>query len=135
MQEIVVRPGKTIFWADDDPDDLEVFRELMQEIAPSYQLIEFHNGLDLIENLRKISAPQYPCLIVLDMNMPVLNGRDTLAILKADESLKEIPVVVFTTSQSALDKKFCAHFKTEMITKPPVYDHLIDIIRSFVSGY
>jgi CheY-like chemotaxis protein len=65
-----------------------------------------------------------PCLIILDINMPVLDGKETLSILKNTTDYKDIPIVVFTTSESELDKLYCKKFNTEMVTKPPTFSTL-----------
>ena len=57
-------------------------------------------------------------------NMTALDGKETLMLLKRNEKFSSIPVVVFTTSASELDKLFCRKFGTEMITKPPTFDNL-----------
>ena len=59
-----------------------------------------------------------PRLIVLDMNMPQLDGRETLVALKKESSLSSIPVVILTTSSSDLDRAFCNHYTVEILTKP-----------------
>jgi CheY-like chemotaxis protein len=56
--------------------------------------------------------------------MPVLDGKETLSILKSTEKFKDIPVVMFTTSESELDKLYCSRFQTEMVTKPPTFTTL-----------
>jgi CheY-like chemotaxis protein len=61
--------------------------------------------------------------------MPVLNGKETLSIIKKDEALKAIPVVVFTTSGSDLDKSFCNLHGVEMITKPPTFNNFKSVVQ------
>ena len=56
--------------------------------------------------------------------MPVLDGKETLSLIKKDKDFKSIPVVVFTTSESELDKLYCKKFNTEMVTKPPNFSTL-----------
>lgn len=123
----------SIFWADDDIDDLELFKEVLVQLAPDHQLQQFENGQQLLAHLQALGPADYPCLIVLDMNMPVLNGRETLVAIKNENKYKSIPVAVFTTSDSALDKIFCKRHNTEMITKPPSYDQLKKVVQSLVT--
>ena len=66
------------------------------------------------------------------MNMPVLNGKETLSLLKKDEALKNIPVVFFTTSNSELDKMFSKKFGVEMVTKPPQYNELKKAVQKML---
>lgn len=122
-----------ILWADDDPDDMETFKDVLGALDERYELFEFPNGKDLLDHLQDSIDNRPPCLIVLDMNMPVMDGRQTLSMLKLDEKYKVIPVIVFTTSNSDLDRAFCHQYGVEMITKPPSYVHLKDLVKEFLS--
>ena len=125
---------QTILWADDDPDDLIMFREILQDANHNYDIIEVHNGKEAIEYLYKLDqASKKLCLIILDMNMPVMNGRDALAVIKSEEDFKSIPVVVFTTSNSELDRMFCRRYGVEMLTKPPEYATLTSVVNNLLS--
>ncbi len=115
----------TILWADDDADDLMLMKEILLKNDRNFEIVEVRNGreaLDYLEQAKQTSS--LPSLIILDINMPILDGKETLSILKKTEVLKDIPVVVFTTSNSELDKLFCKKFQVEMITKPPNYKSL-----------
>jgi CheY-like chemotaxis protein len=114
----------TILWADDDADDLQMMREILLKNNKDYKIIEVNNGKEALNFLSNIEEAQYPSLIILDINMPVLDGKETLSILKKEKKYQQIPVVVFTTSESQLDKIFCKKFGTEMITKPPNFKNL-----------
>ena len=122
-----------VFWADDDTEDLELFRDVLVSLTPEYEIVEFENGKEVLDNLHSMKEEEYPCLIILDMNMPVLSGRDTLVQLKKDPRFNAIPVVVFTTSSSALDKLFCRQLNTDMLTKPPSYESLKDVIQKMIT--
>lgn len=116
---------QTILWADDDNDDLQMIQEILQKKEGEFEIVEVHNGREALEYLKTAkSASEIPCLIILDINMPVLDGKETLSIIKKNDDYKDIPVVVFTTSESELDKLFCQKFNTEMITKPPTFKTL-----------
>jgi len=115
----------TILWADDDADDLQMMREILLKSNKAFDLIEVHNGKQALDYLQTAQETKsLPCLIILDINMPVLDGKETLSIIKRTEAYKHIPVVVFTTSESDLDKLYCQRFETDMITKPPSYASL-----------
>ncbi|MGZ3844732.1 MAG: response regulator [Flavisolibacter sp.] len=113
----------TILWADDDYDDLQMMRDIIARKNADFQIVEVHNGKEALEYLKKETANP-PCLIILDINMPVLDGKQTLSILKTKEEYKEIPTVVFTTSESEIDKLYCRKYNTEMVTKPPTFSTL-----------
>lgn len=116
---------QTILWADDDSDDLQLMQEVMEKTGRDYHVIEVGNGLEALDYLKQAQQnSNLPCLIILDINMPVLDGKETLSIIKRTEEYKEIPVVVFTTSESELDKLYCKRFNTEMVTKPPSFSTL-----------
>lgn len=123
----------TILWADDDVDDLELFRNVLHDLTDQYQVLEFHNGRQVLDHLAGIPKEQYPCLIILDMNMPQLSGRETLAILKAECAYKDIPVIIFTTSSNEIDRSFCKRFDTSMVTKPPSYEQLKEVVGLFLA--
>jgi CheY-like chemotaxis protein len=123
----------TILWADDDPDDLALMREIMQSTDHDCNIIEVDNGRKVMDYLHTVKhCKSFPCLIILDMNMPVLSGRETLAQIKSDAAFCNIPVVVFTTSSSELDKLFCKRYGVEMLTKPPNYAGLQKVIQTIV---
>jgi CheY-like chemotaxis protein len=122
-----------VLWADDDTDDLDMFRDVLVELTPDYEIIEFENGKEALDHLETLDEGHYPCLIILDMNMPVLSGRDTLIQLKKDIRYHEIPVVVFTTSSSLLDKLFCKQHNTDMLTKPPSFESLKEVVQKLIT--
>ncbi|MGN6163185.1 MAG: response regulator [Flavisolibacter sp.] len=115
----------TILWADDDADDLMLMKEILLKNNRNYEIVEVRNGKEALDFLKQAKeAAHLPCLIILDINMPILDGKETLSILKKEEAYQSIPVVVFTTSNSELDKLFCNKYQVEMITKPPHYKSL-----------
>lgn len=122
-----------IYWADDDPDDLQVMKEVLKTFDQNFKIVDFPNGRELLQHLHVAPATSFPCLIILDINMPVLDGKSTLSLIRKDPKFRSIPVVVFTTSSSELDKTFCEYFDVAMITKPPTYDRLKGAVRSLVS--
>ncbi|MBA2746969.1 MAG: response regulator [Flavisolibacter sp.] len=115
-----------ILYAEDDPDDRELLRTILEEKGVGYEIVETANGREALLFLRSTKGIQNPpSLILLDLNMPVLNGRETLAIIKSESETQSIPVVVFTTSSSPLDDEFCRKFNVEMITKPSSHEELV----------
>lgn len=124
-----------ILWADDDEDDLMMMREVLDQIAPSYEMVEVYNGKEAINYLhrRKQSNSSFPCLIIMDINMPVMNGKEALVHIKSDEELKAIPIVIFTTSKSTMDQLFCQHYGATMISKPPDFETLRTEVKRLVS--
>lgn len=117
-------------------DDKSIVCELINEVDPSLKIIEASNGEEALKylNIAKLSN-QFPCLILLDINMPRMDGKQTLAYLKRDEIFKHIPVAVFSTSNAALDKLFCAQYGVELYTKPSSTAEYKIIIRNLLKNY
>jgi CheY-like chemotaxis protein len=109
---------QTILWADDDPEDMEVFRDLIKASTFQPEVIEFSNGQELLNYLGEPNKQNLPCLIILDLNMPVLNGMETMKKIKSMPALKSIPVVVFTTYFSPTDEAIGEKYAVKMIMKP-----------------
>lgn len=90
---------RTFLLVDDDPDDTFLFGEVLHDIDPSIVFLTAANGQEALDMLK--STTSLPDLIFLDLNMPRCNGFDILKNLKGSE-LKEVPVVIFTTSRNQL---------------------------------
>jgi CheY-like chemotaxis protein len=104
---------------EDDPDDVLLVTDVLRATSSSITIINKKNGLEALNYLNELKAKNdFPCLIILDINMPVLNGKQLVAILKNEEEFKSIPLIVFTTSSTDGDKEFCDRFNVPMVTKP-----------------
>jgi CheY-like chemotaxis protein len=125
---------KKILFVDDDPDDLFLIREILQNLNVPFEIHEAYNGkqaLSFLENAK--ASDQLPCLIVMDINMPVMNGKETLAAIKNEDEYKHIPVVIFSTSKSELDRMFFEKYNVEMMTKPPGYQKLEGAVKRLLN--
>ena len=110
---------KTILCVDDDADDREMVCEAIAHINPAYNVVHAEDGKKAHEYLLKAKTKnEFPCLVILDINMPGMDGKETLAHIKKDDKLRNIPVVLFSTSDSEVDKRFCAKYDVELVTKP-----------------
>ena len=124
-----------ILMADDDADDRMLMKEALEINNPSSTMHFVEDGEELMHYLRKqgkfITLPTFkPALILLDLNMPKIDGRDALKLIKADENLKRIPVVIYTTSKSEIDVTEIYNLgANSFICKPVRFDHLIDTAR------
>jgi CheY-like chemotaxis protein len=124
-----------ILHIDDDPDDQHLFRRAIRSIDQQSEIINATDGAEGIETLKSMKEENdLPCLIVLDINMPKINGRDACLMIKKDEVLSTIPLVIFSTSSSALDKMFFKGKNVEYITKPTDYDVLVEVAGKML-GY
>ena len=119
---------RKILHIDDDADDHELLRKAIYSIDSASEIIEATDGADGIERLNLMKATNdLPCLIVLDINMPKVNGRDACVQIKKDRDLAAIPMIIFSTSNSKLDKLFFETKNVEYITKPTDYDVLVSL--------
>src|SRR5437879_4324804 len=85
--------------ADDDKDDCLFFKDALEELPVSAQLTTVHNGEHMMQLLEeKKNVPPPPHVLFLDMNMPRKNGFECLEEIKHDEKLKDLPVIIFSTS-------------------------------------
>ena len=124
----------TIFCIDDDHDDLQMLKEVVESIDGRYSLIEAHDGLDGIRELNSMKdSGDLPCLIVLDINMPRMDGKTTFMNLKSDALLSKIPIVIFSTSSSPLDKMFFAKENVAYFTKPINFRQLTEVASKMLS--
>lgn len=120
--------NKTILLADDDHDDLHLLSEALKDIDPSYSIMQAHDGENAIELLKEAKESEcLPCLIVLDINMPKMDGKQALVTIQNELKLSEIPIVIFSTSSSEVDKMFFKNKNVEMITKPVEFEILYQV--------
>ena len=125
----------TILWADDDVDDLLMMREILVKNKKQFELVEVRNGREALDYLKKANQKgSLPCLIILDINMPVLDGKKTLSMIKENKDYENIPVVIFTTSNSELDRMYCQKYGTRMITKPPDFQSLQSTVLQLIES-
>ena len=127
----------TILLADDDEEDRELAREALQGSRLANQMKFVTDGQDLLDYLRHEGrwtaedAPR-PGIILLDLNMPKKDGREALQEIKADESLRRIPVVVLTTSKDEADVLATYDLGvSSFITKPVTFGGLVDVMKTW----
>jgi CheY-like chemotaxis protein len=109
---------KLVLVADDDPDDLEIFVSVFQEVDPSVAVNTFYNGQGIFEYLQNANNPK-PQAIFLDINMPEMSGWQCLTSLQENLSTKDIPVIMYSTSSHHRDKQIASELGASgFITKP-----------------
>jgi CheY-like chemotaxis protein len=123
---------KTILHIDDDPDDLFIFRMAMEELGLGPILQQEDNALRALHALQQQPAHAHPGLIVVDLNMPVLSGKDFLAHLGRHPSLHRVPVIVFTTSSLETDRRYCLEHGAQCLTKPSLFSDMRDTLRAML---
>ncbi len=121
----------SIFIVDDDPDDRESIRDAFLENKHHQDYVFMHNGEQLINHFNDAMKKKQPSLILLDLNMPGMDGRDVLKEIKTNNDLKVIPIVVITTSSSTKDRETSYKLGANcFITKPNSYTELVDLVGS-----
>lgn len=119
-----------ILLVEDDDADAMLITEALHEHAMARTVGQVEDGVAALEWLRDPGRPR-PDLIVLDLNMPRMNGRELLDILKRDEKLKTIPVVVLTTSGAPEDVSSAyERHANAYVTKPVNLDDFIRTVRT-----
>lgn len=123
----------TVLYADDDIDDLQLIKEVFSNYSNNVQLITFSDGYEALSFLRTLPKQEAaPCLIILDINMPRMDGKEALKDLRKMERYQEVPVILFTTSSHSKDKEFAADHNAGFITKPIDYDQMDVIASTFI---
>jgi len=136
MNSVDLKLGRPIdiLLVEDSPSDTDLTVEALSAGKVANRLSIVEDGVQAMEFLhrqgRYADAPR-PDLILLDLNLPRKDGREVLAEVKADESLRNIPVVVLTTSQAEQDvlRAYSLHANC-YVTKPVDFRQFIEVIRS-----
>ncbi len=120
-----------ILIADDDQEDRYLLHTAFEEIGRSNDIYLVENGLQVFSYLDTfIEQSGMPSLIVLDLNMPMLNGMETLSRLKSHNVYKNIPVIIFTTSVHEVEKARCLEIgAVDFIKKPARFQQTISTAR------
>lgn len=123
-----------ILLADDDPEDRMILQDAIESVGGGSILKFAQNGEEVLDILEADYADRTPCLIVLDLNMPRLNGTQTLGRLKSDPRFKDIPVVIYSTSINPLEKDRCMILGAHAyITKPISFVESMETAKIFLS--
>jgi CheY-like chemotaxis protein len=122
-----------ILCIDDDPDDISMLREAFNSLHVPYEIVAAHNGEEGLKTLYRMrDENKLPCLIVLDINMPKMDGRETFHAIRKDQQFASTPVVIFSTSSSPLDKLFFSRKAVEYFVKPIDFKKLSDVASAFL---
>jgi len=125
---------KLVMCAEDDADDFELFCETATSVDPSVELIHANNGLILLEKLNKLTIyGRLPGLFALEMNMPVMDCRETLLRIKANEEWKSIPIGIYTTSAETLYDDLKASYVVLVLRKPSQYSEIVNVVKQMLA--
>jgi two-component system response regulator len=127
-----------VLMADDDMDDKNMLQVLFEERKYETDIEFVNNGLELICYLNEIKnnrTRRYPNYILLDLNMPKMDGRQALVEIKNNPLYKKIPIIVFSTTNNQVEIKRCYELGANTyVVKPPSYNELlqtIDVINKY----
>jgi CheY-like chemotaxis protein len=122
-----------VLLVEDDPGDVLMTREAFEDYKVQNNLYVVTNGVEAMEFLKKqgehADAPT-PDLILLDLNLPKMDGREVLAAVKEDPTLRSIPVVVLTTSEAEEDvvRSYTLHANA-YVTKPVDFERFVNVVQ------
>ena len=119
--------------ADDDEDDRYMMKEALAKAGVSLPVFCVEDGEELLTLLQEHQDQNavHPAFILLDLNMPKMDGRKSLELIRKDESLKKIPVIIFTTSDSEDDIAHAYEYgANSFILKPSSFSSMIDIMKT-----
>ncbi|WP_332732619.1 response regulator [Flavihumibacter sp.] len=110
----------SILFAEDDEDDREFLMHALKDVGSYHKIHMASNGQEALEILSNLSTEEsLPCVIILDLNMPVLDGIQTLEILSNKSTFQHIPKIIFTTSDSEVDRdRSLSKGATDYVVKP-----------------
>lgn len=123
-----------VLLAEDDADDQELIIYAFSLVGTKHKLYTVSNGREVVEYLSTLDEKELPCLIVLDYNMPELNGAEVLQLLSQHKKYQQLPKIVFSTSDSPKYKEHClalgAH---DYLVKPSSIDGIKEAVLKMLS--
>jgi CheY-like chemotaxis protein len=126
--------GGLVIYVDDDRDDIELMEEAFRNY-PQVELLTFTESHALLNYINETKlSPLIPSLILMDVNMPLLNGNELLSLLRNYEHLKDVDMVLYTTSNFQNDKEIAKSLNAELITKPVTIAQLHETIAGLLKA-
>lgn len=116
--------------ADDDQDDIEMLTAALKEAASDLEVLVASDGKSVLEQLKKFLEPGAgipPCVLVIDMNMPRMDGRETVVAIKGNEHLKNLPILLFSTAKNKTDEMFAEKWGVRFFQKPDTVQGLSEV--------
>jgi CheY-like chemotaxis protein len=122
--------SRYVIFADDDADDLELITGFFKQFNRSVNVLEFRDGKEVLAFLEEYASnTSLPLLIVLDINMPGLNGMDTLVRIRQHKELRHLPVVIYTSSTNPEEQEFCESLVASWVRKSDSLDGIRQTAR------
>jgi CheY-like chemotaxis protein len=121
-----------ILLVEDDQDDVELMQDALRDNSVDFTMEVVRQGDKVIPFLKM--CKNFPNIILLDLNLPKMHGREVLSRIKLSEEFKHIPVAILTTSSSKSEKEFCISAgATDFLTKPSTVEGFNKTIQSIVA--
>ena len=122
--------AKEILLVEDNPDDAELTRIAFAEAGVDYRLHVVGDGVQALAYLRGCAPTDLPSLVLLDLNLPKLNGREVLEAIRAEPTTRSLPVVVLTTSAEPFDVDTVYELgANSYIQKPVEFERFVEVVR------
>lgn len=110
-----------VLLADDDADDVEIVTNALNELDQPPRVVVVENGKRVLEHLQQELAhlgTTPACALIMDMNMPHMDGRETVVAIKKNNALKNLPILLFSTSRNRADIMFAQKWDVQFVEKP-----------------
>lgn len=122
--------NRTIIFGEDDIDDIDFLKETFSVLDNSFDLLFIDKGRKLLAMLEALADNELPCLLVLDYNMPELNGAEILEHLKLNDRYNSIPKIIWSTSGSDTYKNKCLELgAVDYVIKPDNVKDFVETVR------
>lgn len=129
----MTEPPAEILLVDDNPQDAELVMHTLRRHHPGLAVRHARDGAEAITMLGKWPGPQVPCLILLDLKMPKVDGFEVLRWVRGDADLRLIPVVVLTSSDLQRDVQRAYELgASSYVVKPMDFEHFTETLRRVV---
>jgi DNA-binding response OmpR family regulator len=126
-----------ILLVEDDPDDVDLLESALRENNIGFQSTVIAQGDQVLKHLELCKI--FPDIIILDLNLPKMHGKEILTQIKSSDIIKQIPVVILTTSSAPADRSFCLHAGASAFLIKPVtlaeFNAAVQTIISLVPTY
>lgn len=116
-----------IFYAENDEDDLELFRHMLDKIDPTIKLTHARNGIEALTFLTNCDVPDF---IFLDMNMPEMDGYETLVQIRKIDHLRTTKVIIYSTTIHPKEYEKCWDLNAMFLTKPNNLNDGVALLRT-----
>lgn len=117
-------------YVDNDKEDFDIVKNVVDVVNPLVKLINVENGLEALKFLAKTTV--LPDLIILDINMPIMDGRICLKKIKSQFRLKDIPVIMYSTGENVKDIELCYRLGAlSYVQKPFTFKEAVDNLSKF----